>query len=257
MTTKHTQNPRAWAIAKITDISRIDKRPGSRGFKQLSEFGNSLFRGTKSSQSTCFIVSWCNQRGAGDPRLISADPLKPRFPRLLSFSEYLRMHILKGLLVVVSKWWFKFCPGIEFPNPLLTSISPPLYLNFASWEPLFYLDLTSGRHQTKCIAGEVAGSYKNSSLPPTPSTEASPLCPEGSGLKKAHKIKRNPQDTGQVSLRHSAGQTGVHRPVSQGFLVVSVVCYFSKTDRKEHFSWGMVRVSQGHPARQGISESFM
>ena len=38
--------------------------------------------------------------------------------------------------------------------------------------------------------------------------------------RKRHINLRNPRDTGRVSLGHPAGQTGVYRPVSQGFLVV-------------------------------------
>ena len=52
-----------------------------------------------------------------------------------------------------------------------------------------------------------------------------------SGKRKAHAIKKNPRDTGRVSLGHRAGQTGVYRPVSQGVPVVSV----RKTDRKRAF----------------------
>ena len=51
------------------------------------------------------------------------------------------------------------------------------------------------------------------------------------GKKRAHKLKKNARDTGRVSLGHPAGQTGVYRPVSQGF---PVNCY-RKTDRKGHF----------------------
>ena len=41
-------------------------------------------------------------------------------------------HDTKGLLMVVSKRWFEFCPEIEFRYPLVTSIEPPFYLIFAS-----------------------------------------------------------------------------------------------------------------------------
>ena len=43
--------------------------------------------------------------------------------------------------------------------------------------------------------------------------------------EKARKLKRNLQDAGRVSLEHPAGQTGVHRPISQGFPVV----YYRRT----------------------------
>ena len=48
-------------------FSGNDKRPESRGFKKLSEFGNSSLQGHGSSQNTCFILFRCNQRGADDP----------------------------------------------------------------------------------------------------------------------------------------------------------------------------------------------
>ena len=54
---------------------------------------------------------------------------------------------------------------------------------------------------------------------------AAPLAHPESGKKRAHKLKKNPRDTGRVSLGHPAGQTGVYRPVSQGFPVV----YYRKT----------------------------
>ena len=41
-----------------------------------------------------------------------------------------------------------------------------------------------------------------------------------SGKKRAHKLKKNPRDTGRVSLAHPAGQTGVYWPVSQRFPVI-------------------------------------
>ena len=44
-----------------------DRRPGSGGFKKLSEFTNSSFQEYESSQNTCFTVLRCNQRGADDP----------------------------------------------------------------------------------------------------------------------------------------------------------------------------------------------
>ena len=47
-------------------------------------------------------------------------------------------------------------------------------------------------------------------------------------FEKNGKLKKNTRDTGRVSLRHPAGQTGVYRPVSQGFPVI----YHRKTDRK-------------------------
>ena len=37
------------------------------------------------------------------------------------------------------------------------------------------------------------------------------------GQKRAHKLKKNSRDTSRVSLGNLAGQTGVYRPVSQGF----------------------------------------
>ena len=66
-------------------LSGNDKRPESRGLKKLSEFGNSSLQGYKSSQNTCFIVLWCNQRGVDDPWPISADFVNPRLSGLLSF----------------------------------------------------------------------------------------------------------------------------------------------------------------------------
>ena len=48
--------------------------------------------------------------------------------------------------MVVSERWFKFCPEIKFPYPLLTSIQPPFHLSFTSFYlvlPLFNLNLTS------------------------------------------------------------------------------------------------------------------
>ena len=51
---------------------------------------------------------------------------------------------------------------------------------------------------------------------------------QDSGKERAHKLKKNVWDTGRVSLEHPAGQTGVYRPVSQGF----PVNYSRKTDRK-------------------------
>ena len=51
-----------------------------------------------------------------------------------------------------------------------------------------------------------------------------------SGKKTAHKLMCNPQVTGQVSLEHPAGQTGVYRAVSQGFLVGC----FRTNDSKGH-----------------------
>ena len=74
-----------------------------------------------------------------------------------------------------------------------------------------------------------------------------------SGEKRAHKLKKNPRDTGRVSLGHPAGQTGVYRPVSQGF----PVRYYRKADRKGHFWRDTGRVSQGHPAIQGVFRNFM
>ena len=56
-------------------------------------------------------------------------------------------------------------------------------------------------------------------------------CPVLPLEKGTYKLKKNARDTSQVSLGHPAGQTGVYRPVSQGFPVTS-----SKTDRKGHFS---------------------
>ena len=74
-----------------------------------------------------------------------------------------------------------------------------------------------------------------------------------SGKRKAHELKKNPRDTGRVSLEHPAGQTGVYRPVSQGF---PVICY-RKTDTKGHFCRDTGRVSQGRPAIQGVFRNFM
>ena len=58
-------------------------------------------------------------------------------------------------------------------------------------------------------------------IPPPVPTAANPQGEGGrvrSGKKKAHKIKKDPRDTGLVSLGHPAGQTGVYRPVSQGLI---------------------------------------
>ena len=41
------------------------KRPGSRGFKKLSEFGQSSLQRYESSPNTCFTVLRCTQRGGG------------------------------------------------------------------------------------------------------------------------------------------------------------------------------------------------
>ena len=71
--------------------------------------------------------------------------------------------------------------------------------------------------------------------------------PHRSGKKKAHKLKKNPRDTGRVSLGHLAGQTGVYRPVCQGF---PVVCY-RKTDIFAGTPAGCPRDTQ--PSR-GLSE---
>ena len=43
-------------------------------------------------------------------------------------------------------------------------------------------------------------------------------------------LRTNPRGTDRVSLKHPAGQTGIYRPVTQGF---PVVCY-RKTDKKGH-----------------------
>ena len=49
------------------------KRPGSRGFKKLSEFGNSSLPGYESSQNTCFTAFQCNQgRMIRDRSLLSS-----------------------------------------------------------------------------------------------------------------------------------------------------------------------------------------
>ena len=74
--------------------SENDKRPERRGFKKLSEFGNWY----ESSQNTCFTVFRCNQRGADDPWLISADFLNPRFRGLLPFWP-IELMVLIGVLV--------------------------------------------------------------------------------------------------------------------------------------------------------------
>ena len=68
---------------------------------------------------------------------------------------------------------------------------------------------------------------------------------ELSGKKRVHKLKQNPQDTGRVSLGHLAGQTGVYRPVSQGF---PVNCHRSGQTRA---------FLPGHPAIQGVFRYFM
>ena len=62
-----------------------------------------------------------------------------------------------------------------------------------------------------------------------------------SRMKRAHKLKENPRDTGRVSLGHLAGQTAVYWPVFQGF---PAIC-FRITDRKGHFCRDTGRVS--HP----------
>ena len=59
--------------------------------------------------------------------------------------------------------------------------------------------------------------------------------------------------TGRASLGHTAGQTGVYRPVFQGFPVV----YFRRTDRKGQFCQDTGRVSRGHPAIQRVFVIFM
>ena len=51
-----------------------------------------------------------------------------------------------------------------------------------------------------------------------------------SGKKKAHRLKINPRDTGQVSLGHPAGQTGVYGPVSQKFSAI-----YKKNGQKRAF----------------------
>ena len=51
-----------------------------------------------------------------------------------------------------------------------------------------------------------------------------------------------------MSLGHPAGQTGVYRPVFQGFPVF----YLRKTDRKGHFCRHTSRVSQGQGAVKGV-----
>ena len=59
-----------------------------------------------------------------------------------------------------------------------------------------------------------------------------------SGKTKAQKLRKNPRDTGRVSLEHPAGQTGVYRLVSQGFPVI----YNRKIERKGHFGRDTGRV---------------
>ena len=49
----------------------------------------------------------------------------------------------KGLLMVVFKRWLEFVRRAKFPCPLSTSIWPPFYLSFTSFESLFCLFLTS------------------------------------------------------------------------------------------------------------------
>ena len=70
---------------------------------------------------------------------------------------------------------------------------------------------------------------------------------------RAHKLKKNPRNTGWVFLGHPAGQTGVYRPVSQGLPNI----YYRKTDRKRNFCRDTGRVSQGHPAIQRVFRNFM
>ena len=55
---------------------------------------------------------------------------------LWDFFTYFRSSCSKGMLMVVSKQWFEFCPEIQFRYPLFTSIEPPFL-------PQFYLILTS------------------------------------------------------------------------------------------------------------------
>ena len=74
-----------------------------------------------------------------------------------------------------------------------------------------------------------------------------------SGKKKAHRIKKNPRDTGRVCLGHLGGQTGLYRLVSQGL----PVAYHRKTDTKGPFYRDTDRVSQGYPAVQGVFRNFM
>ena len=56
-----------FSSCRIVSGSENNKRPGSRGFKKLSEFGNSCLHGYESSQITCFTLFQCNQRGEDDP----------------------------------------------------------------------------------------------------------------------------------------------------------------------------------------------
>ena len=57
----------AVSIAAAPALSGNDTRPESRGFKKLSEFGNSSLQRYESFQKTCFIVFWCSQICADDP----------------------------------------------------------------------------------------------------------------------------------------------------------------------------------------------
>ena len=75
--------PRGATTSRCRQLSGNDKRPGSWGFKKLSEFGHSSLQGHESSQSTGFTLFWCNQRGTDDLWPISADFLNHGFLGLL------------------------------------------------------------------------------------------------------------------------------------------------------------------------------
>ena len=67
-----------------------------------------------------------------------------------------------------------------------------------------------------------------------------------------NKLKKNPRDTGRVSLGHPAGQTGVYRPVSQGLPVI----YYRKIDRKRAFLPGHRPGVPGTSGRPGGFRKF-
>ena len=58
-------------------------------------------------------------------------------------SNVIHTKLPKGLLMVVSKRWFEFCPESKFPYPLLTSIQPPFLPQFNLFFTFFNLNLAS------------------------------------------------------------------------------------------------------------------
>ena len=103
-----------------------DKRPGSRGFKKLSEFGSSSLQGYKNSQNTCWIVFQCSQRGEDDPWPIFADFLNPWLPGLLSFPECFCSDVLLLFVnhIMLPNWALS-------PSTAITPCSPAV--GVSSW----------------------------------------------------------------------------------------------------------------------------